>query len=117
MYSWGEARFFSSEKGFTLYYFESTSSSMQGPRNTKVGMTVEQVTSAFRDMGQKNNQDGSRSLYHDSSTGTGMITSPVDGKVQVEYIYYRDDGSRMILTYFAENNVVNKVSIGCTYQK
>ena len=114
-YSWGEARFYSSEKGYILYYVETTSPSMTAPRSTKVGMTMEDVTVKFRDLGQPNNQDGSRSLYHDDKSGTGMIYKTDEDNYRVEYVYFREDDARVVLCYYVDNGKVNRISIKCTY--
>ncbi|MBO2516844.1 MAG: hypothetical protein CW338_06130, partial [Clostridiales bacterium] len=114
-YSWGCARFFSSENGFTLYYVETSSSDMVGPRSTKVGMSKENVLKAFRDMGQARNQDGSRSIYYDDSVGYARETPTVDGKSQINYVYYRNDDATVTLSYFLENDTVVKISILCSY--
>lgn len=114
-YSWGEARFFSSDQGFTLYYVQTNSSSMQGPRSTKVGMTEEKLLSSFRDLGQKCNQDGTRSLYHDDKVGTGMVypESPISNRI--EYIFYREGGALLTLIYHTEHGTVDRISVGCSY--
>lgn len=116
-YDWGSARFYSSEKGYTLYYVETTSSSMVGPRSTKVGMSRESVLNAFRDMGQAKNQDGSRSIYYDNLEGCYASETAVrDGKSRIDYSYERDDDATVTLSYELENNTVVKISILCSYQ-
>lgn len=114
-YSWGEARFYSSEKGFILYHVETTGSMMTAPRSTKVGMTVREITEKFRDLGQKENQDGSRSLYHDDKQGTGMIYITDENSCRIEYVYFRNDDSQVTLCYYADNDRVNRISIRCAY--
>ncbi len=114
-YSWGEARFYSSEKGYILYYVETSSPSMTAPRSTRVGIRPEDVIVLFRDMGQPENQDGSRSLYHDDAMGTGMIYKTDENSYRIEYIYFRNDDARMVLCYYADNGKVNRISLKCTY--
>lgn len=115
-YDWGKARFFSSEKGYTLYYVETSSDSMVGPRSTRVGMKKESLLSTFRDMGQVKNQDGSRSIYNDSAEGCFAKETPtVDGKSRIDYIYNRKDDATVTLSYFIENNEVVRISILCSY--
>ncbi len=83
-YPWGEARFYVAEKGTLLYYL-STNASVSAPRNTKVGMTESQITEKYKDMGQAANQDGSRSLYYDSTQKCyGKTTSPETDQEKAE---------------------------------
>ena len=114
-YSWGEARFYSSEKGYILYYVETTSPSMPAPRSTKVGMSMTDVLAQYRDLGQPDNQDGSRSLYHDDADGTGMVYKTDENSYRIEYVDFRDDGGNMVLSYYVDNGKVTRISIKCTY--
>ncbi len=111
-YPWGEARFYVAEKG-TLLYYVSTNSSMAAPRGTKVGMTASQITEKFKDMGQKSNQDGSRSLYYDSNQKCfGKITKPNKdtGSQRIEYSYVdKEYEATITLTYYLENGVCTRI--------
>ena len=55
--------------GETLISVSTNYASMVGPRNTRVGMKVNEVTEQFRDMGQVANARGNRSIYYDDATG------------------------------------------------
>lgn len=113
-YSWGEARFYLSEKGYVLYMVETSSSSMRGPRSTKVGMKAEEVTEKYRDMGQTFDQNGDRSIYWDEAEGYGKIYKLEDDSGRIDYVYYTEDGGSMILSYYLQNNTV--VRMGMRYQ-
>ena len=92
-YPWGEARFYVGEKGTLLYYL-CTTDPLTGPRGTKVGMTETQITEKFRDMGQKANQTGSRSLYVDNSQKCyGNITAPETDRERAQRLYEEKSGS------------------------
>ncbi len=116
-YSWGEARFYSSEKGYILYYVETASSQMTGPRSTRVGMSMNDLIASFRDMNQAKNQDGTRSLYHDDKAGTGYIYVDDENSYRVEYCYYREDSAVVSLCYYVDSNVVTRITIKCYYPK
>ncbi len=111
LYTWGEARFYVAEKGTLLYYVSSTTGNLTGPRSTRVGMTEQEITSKYRDMGQKENQDGSRSLYSDSSQQCyGKITLTGDGGKRIEY-YYTDKQYENIvaLYYYLHDGVCTRI--------
>ena len=66
-YNWGSARFYLDDTGYILYAYETSSSSVSGPRKTRIGMTEKEITEVFRDMGQTYDQNGDRSIYYDST--------------------------------------------------
>jgi hypothetical protein len=53
----------------TLYMISTTDANMVGPRKSTIGMTLDQVTDLFRDMGQPANDKGDRGLYYDVDEG------------------------------------------------
>jgi len=114
-YSWGEARFTLTETGYVLYALETNSSSMVGPRKTKIGMKEEDVTALFRDMGQTYDQNGDRSLYYNSDVGYGKLFHSDSGD-RLDYVYKRSDNSLVTMSYFLENGKVVKMSIKCAYR-
>ena len=72
----------------------NTTDPLTGPRGTKVGMTETQITEKFRDMGQKANQTGSRSLYVDNSQKCyGNITAPETDRERAQRLYEEKSGS------------------------
>ena len=116
LYPWGEARFYMTANGYTLYYVETNSASMVGPRKTKIGMTETEVTELFRDMGQTYNQDGSRSIYFDSGEQKyGMMYHLSAFIDRIDYIYYRTDNGIVTLCYYLENSRVVRMEIGCEF--
>lgn len=108
-YSWGEARFVMTKDGYLIYYVETTSTSMVGPRKTKLGMTEKEVTEKFRDMGQTYNQNGDRSIYWDEASGYGMLYKLGTNSYRLDYVYYLKDTTRMTLSYHLENGKVIKI--------
>ena len=114
VYTWGEARFWMSEKGYVLYAVTTSSSSMTGPRGTKVGMSETDVTEQFRDMGQPHDQNGDRSLYYNEKEGKRGKLYFVDEKhSRIDYVYTRADQAIVTLRYELENGRVVKMTIRC----
>lgn len=109
-YEWGEAYFTVGKK--TLYSVTTNyASSMTGPRNTKVGMGLDEVTAQFRDMGQAANAKGNRSLYYDENVGYGRYWKDSDTEGHLEYVYRREDGGVTTLTYMLKNNAVTRITM------
>lgn len=115
-YSWGEARFVMTEKGYVVYRVDTNSASMTAPRKTKVGMTEKEITEKFRDMGQAHDQNGDRSLYFDEAAGIGKIYHLEDGD-RIEYMRYRTDNGVVTLSYHMEKGKVDRISISCEYEQ
>ena len=117
-YSWGEARFYMTDKGYTVYAVETASPNMTGPRKTKLGMSETDITALFRDMGQTYNQDGSRSIYYDSQNRKYAMLYHFDAfNDRLDYTYYRADGGAVTLSYTLNNSRVTKMSIRCAFQQ
>lgn len=108
-YDWGEMRFSTTEQ--TLYYVKTNYASLVGPRNTRVGMKLDEVTALFRDMGQAANARGNRSIYYDEYTGYGRYYQDTDTTGHLEYVYWREDGGVTTLTYGVENNLVKSIEM------
>ena len=117
LYSWGEARFYMTDKGYVLYLVETSDSSMTGPRKTKIGMMETEITELYRDMGQEHNQDGSRSIYYDSQNRKYAMMYHLSAfNDRIDYIYYRSDNGIVTLSYFLENSRVSRMSISCEFR-
>ncbi len=114
-YTWGEARFYLTEKGYILYYVSTSSASMLGPRKTKIGMTEKALVELFRDMGQLPYQNGDRSLYWDEAEGFARINRIDDASSRVDYAYYRDDGSTVTASFYIENGSIARITLGCAF--
>ena len=110
-YSWGEARFYVAESGTLLYYIDSTSSTMRMPRNTRIGMKETEITEQFRDLGQKNNQDGTRSLYNDMRERCfGKINILSNGQKRIDYRFIDDEyPATILLSYYLTDGAVTRV--------
>lgn len=87
---------------------------MVGPRNTRVGMKVNEVTEQFRDMGQVANARGNRSIYYDDATGYARYYKDSDTSAHLEYVYKREDGGLTTLTYELENDNVVRIRMELT---
>ena len=103
------------DKGYVLYYIDTASASMAGPRKTKLGMEEEKLTALFRDMGQAYNQNGDRSLYWDESAGYGKIVYQDMVREYVEYFRKQTDGNTTTLRYQMENKKVTRITMFTAY--
>ena len=111
-YSWGEARFFMTDKGYVIYAFETNSPNAVGPERTKIGMSETDVTSLFRDMGMEYNQDGSRSLYYDKQNRKyAMMYHLSNTADRIDYSYVRQDSLVVTLSYNLQDHRVIRMSI------
>ena len=111
-YSWGEARFFMTDKGYVIYAFETNSPNVVGPEKTKIGISETDVTSLFRDMEMEHNQDGSRSLYFDRQNRKYAMMYHLSAfSDRIDYSYVRQDSLVVTLSYFLENSRVVKMGI------
>ncbi len=118
VYPWGEARFVLTDKGRLFYMLDTTSDSMTGPRNTKLGMSQTEVTSKFRDMGQVANQKGNRSLYYDKDVGQGKYAKLEDGAATIAYACWEsEDASTTTVTYYLQNDTVTRMTLEYTIKK
>ena len=109
-YSWGEARFYIAESGTLLYYID-TNANIKLPRNTKMGMSESQITEQFRDLGQKENQDGTRSLYSDSNERCyGRVNILSNGQRRIDYTYIDNEyDATILLSYYLTDDKVVRV--------
>ena len=111
-YSWGEARFYMTDKGYVIYAFESNSLNIVGPEKTWIGMSETDVTALFRDMGMEYNQDGSRSLYYDKQNRKyAMMYHLSAASDRIDYSYVRQDNLVVTLSYYLETSRVVKMGI------
>ena len=113
-YPWGEARFVVGEEGDLLYNIETASPEMTGPRGTKVGMTLKDVTDKFRDMGQLPNKRGDRGIYYDMAEGYARYTvgsdDPLTGMLRYMYVG-GPDGTSNVLSYTIKDGRVTNISL------
>ena len=108
-YSWGEARF--TAEGEVLYYVSSQYASHTGPRNTKVGMKLNEITALFRDLGQPANAKGNRSIYYDEVTGYARYWQEEKNRGLLEYVYLRADGGTTTLSYRLTDGTVTSITM------
>ena len=97
-YSWGYATF--KQVGSARYIVElyHTTNEIDAPRSTKIGMTEQEITSKFRDMGQVESPSGNRGLYSNGD-GIGKIFKQEDGTKIIRYIAFTADGHYWQLDY------------------
>ena len=112
IYPWGEARFFMGEDGKMLYHVSTSLASLSGPRGTRVGMQIKEVTDKFRDMGQLPNDRGSRGIYYDIAEGYARYSvasdNPLNGLLEYTYVG-SPDGTSTILNYQIEGGRVTNI--------
>ena len=108
LYPWGYARFYYTQSGPVLYHISTTDSSVTAPRSTKIGNSEKKIVDKFRDMGQAENQDGSRDLYFDSKEGCfGKVSIIDENNKRIDYIYNDTAKSAVItMTYFLKDDKV-----------
>lgn len=117
VYSWGEARFTLTEAGYVLYWLETESSSMRGPRKTGIGMQEKEVTAKFRDMEQTYDQNGDRSIYFDKDVGYAKLYHIDSENDRLDYVFYRDDTGVVTMSYALKGGRVTKMAIRCLYPR
>ncbi|MGI6694843.1 MAG: chitobiase/beta-hexosaminidase C-terminal domain-containing protein [Christensenellales bacterium] len=114
VYPWGEARFFTGEKGMILYYFTTNQVSHVGPRKTAVGQSLDDVIAKFRTMGQLPNARGDRGLYYDMSEGFAHYRvasdDPDTGTLTYVYVGTGISGS-LILEYAIAAGRVERITL------
>lgn len=108
-YNWGEACF--TANGEVLYAISSQYASHTGPRGTKVGMKLKEVTELYRDVGQPANAKGNRSIYYDEVTGYAKYWQEDEKHGRLEYVYLRPDGGMTTLTYRIADGIVTSISM------
>ena len=84
---------------------------MRFPRSTRIGMKETEVTEQFRDLGQKNNQDGTRSLYNDSGERCyGKINILSNGQKRIDYTQVDNSyPATIVLSYYLTDGIVTRV--------
>ncbi len=87
-----------------------TTNEIEAPRSTKIGMTEQEITSKFRDMGQVESPSGNRGLYSNGD-GIGKIYKQPDGTKIIRYIAYTADGHYWQLDY----NLDRSGTVGSIY--
>ena len=114
-YSWGEARFTLTESGYVLYWLQTDSPSMKGPRKTTIGMQEKEVTVKFRDMEQTYDQNGDRSIYWDKDVGYAKLYHLDSENDRLDYVFYRQDTGVVTLSYQLKNGRVTGIGVKCLY--
>ncbi len=110
-YDWGIAKFYYVESGALLYYFDMKEGNITAPRKTQFGMSEKQITEKFRDVGQAENQDGSRNLYYDQYEGCyAKVYVLSEYHKRIDYIYEDKMSSAVItLSYYLTDDRVERI--------
>lgn len=118
-YPWGEARFVLKDAGNLLFYVDTRDTGMTAPRKTRVGMSMQEVTDQFRDMGQLPSPNGDRGIYYNASSGYAAYQVLSDNALEgnLEYCYL-DTGvehpGTILMTYHIRNGQVNNITLSYT---
>ncbi|NLB91316.1 MAG: hypothetical protein GX786_08900, partial [Clostridiales bacterium] len=88
-----------------------TTDEIKAPKNTSVGMTFDQVTEKFRDLGQLANDKGDRGIYNDDNGWAEIRQGESQEDLQVlEYAVYTVDGTTWLLHYYGKNDKIVAIS-------
>ena len=114
-YRWGEARFVSLDIGRVLYHLDTDDPGMSGPRGSKVGMDMTEVTAMFRDMGQLPNERGDRGIYYDITNGYANYKAesddPTTGRLLYVATVYGESVSTRILIFTIRAGHVERIQM------
>lgn len=108
-YDWGTARF--TPESQIMLGISTSYASMTGPRGTKVGMRVKEVTDLYRDMNMPENAKGNRHLYYDEYTGYGRYWKDTENTAHADYVFWREDEGTTTLTYRFTDGVVSRIEM------
>ena len=108
-YPWGYAiaQTVSGKRVITQIYM--TENVLSAPRNTKIGMSIDEVVEQFRDLGQVPNEKGDRGIYSDTS-GVARIIQQEGNQELLEYIAITLAGDYWYLRYHVQNGKVTAIS-------
>lgn len=113
-YVWGSAVFLDRQNGKDAVLVELVTASpdMKYPRSTRIGMRVEDVLSAYRDVGGEENTQGVRNLYtmRTSNTGSlGILTRLDEDDYHIGYYFHLESGAWLELSYYSEGGLIVRV--------
>ncbi len=89
-----------------LYFNDNT---FQAPRKTKVGSTLEEVLSAYRDDGGEPSKNGDRVLYKITTGKLGMLEKLADKQYKISYYTKLENGQHIELTYYTKDGTVEHI--------
>ena len=110
-YDWGHAVFTLANNKWALVRVEMNREITPGPRNVGFGSSEAEITSAYKDMGQLKNPDGSRGLYYDdvNHINMGRVLLAEDGAKTVHYSYNTLASNIWVLEYHLKGDRVNQI--------
>lgn len=112
-YAFGHAVFVDrlNNKEPVLAELSTTSSAFDGPRSTGIGSSMNDVLSAYRDVGGEASANGNRKLYSLDNNRLGMLTRVSDTAYTISYYISPEGAAKQYieLTYHVENDVVTQL--------
>ncbi|MCL1854450.1 MAG: chitobiase/beta-hexosaminidase C-terminal domain-containing protein [Clostridia bacterium] len=107
-YDWGHAVFTLTNNKWVLVRVEMNREITAGPRNVGFDNSEEDITSAYKDMGQVRNPNGNRGLYYDD-INLGRVLLNEDGAKTVYYSCNTTASNIWVLEYHLKGNRVNQI--------
>lgn len=108
VFDWGYA-IFANLGQWTVVEVHQTDEKFAPPRKTHIGSSVKEITDQFRDMGQPENADGSRSLYFDVK-GLGIINLISDKQKEIMYTFTTVENAVWKLIYHVTGDTVTAIT-------
>lgn len=107
-YSFGHAVFLDrgGDKEPVLTELRTNSAAFSGPRGTGIGVSMQEVIDAFRDVGGEDNAQGDRLLYNLSGGSQGFLTKVSDRAYKISYYTVLENQHKVELTYYILDGVV-----------
>lgn len=110
-YSWGYVIVEKSGTQWLVIELYETANTFSPPKDTRVGMVLDDVTAKYRDLGQVPNAKGDRGIYYDDK-GEAKLTQLGDNKQLLYYTCKASDGNQWVLQYYLTDNVVTGIRHG-----
>ena len=102
-YPWGHVLMYKTPGSWVLVQVSVINQEYTAPRNTQVGMSLDEVITKYRDMGQLPGAKGHRGLYEMGDNSGKVIPQP-DGTSVVEYVTNSNQGFKLKLEYVGDGS-------------
>ena len=114
-YDWGYAVFGRATTGvWMVCQVHMTQNITTGPRNTKIGDSLDSVIGLFKDLNQLPSPSGNRGLYEVMDSGKGKLYKLSDTEYSLQYRCYTSDSSTLDLIYHFTNKVCDSITTALT---